>query len=90
MNNKEASLELLIYMITSAAGLENEPRIYGPLRLIEASQRLCQLLLEESPENQDLKDLITLIEEGKHKCTSDEPAFYQMLQDSAAKLVDLI
>ncbi len=90
MKNKEASLELLIYMITSAAGLANEPRIYGPLRLIEASQRLCQLLLEESPENQDLKDLITLIEEGKHKCTSDEPAFYQMLQDSAAKLVDLI
>lgn len=90
MKNKEASLELLIYMITSAAGLENEPRIYGPLRLIEASQRLCQLLLEESPENQDLKNLITLIEEGKHKCTSDEPAFYQMLQDSAAKLVDLI
>ena len=34
MKNKEASLELLIYMITSAAGLENEPHIYGPLRLI--------------------------------------------------------
>ena len=45
MKNKEASLELLIYMITSAAGLENEPHIYGPLRLIEASQRLCQLRL---------------------------------------------
>ena len=90
MKNKEASLELFIYMITSAAGLENEPHIYGSLRLIEASQRLCQLRLEDDPDNQDLKDLISIIEEGKHKCTSDEPAFYQMLQDAAAKLVDII
>ena len=26
--------ELLVYMITSAAGLKGEPRIYGPLRMI--------------------------------------------------------
>ena len=45
--------ELLVYMITSAAGLKGEPRIYGPLRMIEASGRLCMLMLEEDPDNQD-------------------------------------
>lgn len=90
MNNKEAYTELLIYMITSAAGLENEPHIYGPLRMIEASQRLCGLMQEEEPDNEDLKELIRIIENGKQKSTSDEEAFYQMLQDAAAKLVDLL
>ena len=83
-------MELLIYMITSAAGLENEPHIYGPLRMIEASQRLCVLMQEEDPDNEDLKELIRIIENGKQKSTSDEEAFYQMLQDAAAKLVDLL
>ena len=73
--------ELLVYMITSAAGLGGEPRIYGPLRM---------LMLEEDPDNQDLKELAEIIEAGKHKTTSDEDGFYQMLQDAAAKLVDLL
>lgn len=88
--NQNDYFELLVYMITSAAGLEGEPRIYGPLRMIEASQRLCRLILAEDPENQNLKDLIELIENGKGKTMSDEKAFYQMLQDAAAKLVDCI
>ncbi len=88
--NQNDYFELLVYMITSAAGLEGEPRIYGPLRMIEASQRLCRLILAEDPENQNLKELIELIENGKGKTMSDEKAFYQMLQDAAAKLVDCI
>ena len=82
--------ELLVYMITSAAGLKGEPRIYGPLRMIEASGRLCMLMLEENPDNQDLKELAEIIEAGKHKTASDEDGFYQMLQDAAAKLGDLL
>ena len=73
--NQNDYFELLVYMITSAAGLEGEPRIYGPLRMIEASQRLCRLMLEKDPENQDLKELIEIIEEGKGKTMSDEKAF---------------
>lgn len=86
--NQNDYFELLVYMITSAAGLEGEPRIYGPLRMIEASQRLCRLMLENDPENKNLRELIELIENGKGKTMSDENGFYQMLQDAAAKLVD--
>ena len=54
---QEDYLELLIYMVTSAAGLPGEPRIYGPLRMIEASERLCGLMLKEDPGNPDLAEL---------------------------------
>ena len=87
---QEDYFELLVYMITSAAGLKGEPKIYGPLRMIEASERLCSLMLKEDPDNPDLKELREIIEPGKQKTTSDEEGFYQMLQDAAAKLVDMV
>ena len=87
---QEDYFELLVYMSTSAAGLKGEPKIYGPLRMIEASERLCSLMLKEDPDNPDLKELREIIETGKQKTTSDEEGFYQMLQDAAAKLVDMV
>ena len=87
---QEDYFELLVYMITSAAGLKGEPKIYGPLRMIEASERLCSLMLKEDPDNPDLKELREIIETGKQKTPSDEEGFYQMLQDAAAKLVDMV
>ena len=87
---QEDYFELLVYMITSAAGLKGEPKIYGPLRMIEASERLCSLMLKEDPDNPDLKELREISETGKQKTTSDEEGFYQMLQDAAAKLVDMV
>ncbi len=67
MNHRDALLELLIYMVTSASGLENEPHIYGPLRMIEAAQRLCRLLLADSQDDKHLAELISIIEDGKQK-----------------------
>lgn len=90
MNNQDACLELLIYMVTSAAGLKNEPHIYGSLRMIEAAQRLCLFMQESMPDNQELKELTSLIEQGKSKSTSDEEGFYQMLQQAVTKLVDFL
>lgn len=82
--------ELLVYMITSAAGLRGEPKVYGPLRLAEASQRLAELLLREEPENEHLKELVQIIENGKRKSMTEEDGFYQMLNDAAEKLVDCL
>ena len=87
---QEDYFELLVYMITSAAGLKGEPKIYGPLRMIEASERLCSLMLKEDPAIRISIELREIIETGKQKTTSDEKGFYQMLQDAAAKLVDMV
>ena len=49
MNNPE--FELLVYLITSAKALPEEPASYGPLRLTEAASRLCKIICEKYPEN---------------------------------------
>jgi hypothetical protein len=87
---QQEHLELLIYMLTSAATLGNEPKIYGPLRLAEASERLARIMLNRDPENSNLKELIGIIQEGKQKTMSDEAGFYAMLQKAVSKLVDLM
>ena len=81
--------ELLIYMITSAAGLPGEPRIYGPLRLIEASRRLALIINKEHPDAV-LTEIAGIIEAGKGKNSTDTEGFCQMLQDAAEKAVDLL
>ena len=39
MTRREKQLELLIYLVSSAQGLPDEPKIYGPLRLTEAAYK---------------------------------------------------
>ena len=36
-------IKLLCFLAVSARGLTDEPRIYGPMRLIEAAQRLVEV-----------------------------------------------
>ena len=89
MNCKEELFELLVYMATSAAGLRGEPKIYGPQRLIEASQRLAKIMLQ-GEENEGLEELVQIIENGKRKSMTDEEGFYQMLDAVTEKLVDCL
>ncbi|WP_123192307.1 DUF6092 family protein [Paraeggerthella hongkongensis] len=86
-----SAMELLVYMVTSAAGLQGEPEAYGPLRLIEASKRLALMLAEEDADRAAaLQELAQLIDERKNDCMTDEDSFYAMLNDAAAKLVECV
>ncbi|MGM9548669.1 MAG: DUF6092 family protein [Faecousia sp.] len=82
--------ELLIYMLTSAAGLPEEPKSYGPLRMIEAASRLAALLLQENPKDPALNAVRGIIEAGKNKNMTDPDGFQDMLQDAVLAAVDLI
>lgn len=87
--HKKELRDLLIYMITSAAGLPGEPHMYGPLRLIESAERLARML-GSTCEEKDIRELVDIIEEGKGKNMTDPEGFCQMLQEAAAKAVDLL
>lgn len=86
--NQEKELELLAYLVTSAANLSEEPAYYGALRLIEAADRLTMLLLEQDGENAALRELAELIEAHKHKGMTAPVEFQQMLDAAAEKLTD--
>lgn len=87
--DKKELQELLIYMITSAAGLPGEPQMYGPLRLIESSGRLAGML-GDAYGGEVYEELAQLIEAGKGKNMTDPEGFCQMLQEAAAKAVELL
>lgn len=84
-------LQLLAYMVTSAAGLRGEPAIYGPLRLIESSKRVA-LQTADAIRDTDparaatLTNLAALIAERQNDCMTDEESFYAMLNEAAALL----
>lgn len=89
MMNKDELFDLLIYMVVSAAGLKDEPQIYGPLRLIEASERLAGMIKSSvDPDNPALDELIGIIEAHKDDCMYDQDAFYNMLDEASVKLLD--
>ncbi|MFV0497443.1 MAG: DUF6092 family protein [Candidatus Fimivivens sp.] len=88
--DQQSCLELLVYMLSSATALGDEPKVYGALRLAEASCRLGGIMLNNDPENHSLKALVSLIENGKHQSMSDEADFYAMLQEATDKLVDFM
>ena len=56
MNNPE--FELLVYLITSARALPEEPASYGSIRLIEAASRLCQIICNNDPDNKTYCELL--------------------------------
>lgn len=83
-------LDLLFYMITSADELENEPGVYGSVRMITCSKKLCRLIQSDEPDDKGIKELLELLEKVEQKGTDDEEEFYRMLQDISVKLIDLI
>jgi len=69
-------------MITSARGCVDEPKIYGPFRLIDSISKLYSILKENDLiENKEVSKIIGKIEEKKYSCMTDEKEFVTMLDD---------
>ena len=75
-------IKLFAYMITSARGCVDEPKIYGPFRLIDSISKLYSILKENDLiENKEVSKIIGKIEEKKYSCMTDEKEFVTMLDD---------
>jgi hypothetical protein len=81
MDEKEI-IKLFTYMVTSARGCVDEPKIYGPFRLIDSISKLYSILKENDLiENKEVSKIIGKIEEKKYSCMTDEKEFVTMLDD---------
>ena len=75
-------IEIIGYMITSARGLIDEPKSYGPFRLIEGVSRLCEILMKEDGIDREfLQHLKEKIDESKFSVMGDMDTFVAMLDD---------
>lgn len=72
--NKEF-FDLLCYVLTSARGLIDEPKIYGPFRLIETASRLILILEKHDMADEFLKKERKKIDEEKHSVMKSEEKF---------------
>lgn len=82
--------ELLVYLITSAKSLPEEPVSYGPLRLTEAASKFVHILCEKYPENESYNQLAQCIDADKGKALTEPEVFSEMLDKASEMLVDCL
>ena len=88
--NKTDTLRYITYLVTSARGCINEPKIYGSFRLIDSATKFFETLRKNNLiDDQEISEIIALIEEKKYSCMFDEKEFIAMLDHVVDKLVDL-
>ena len=81
-------ISLICFLAVSARGLVDDPKIYGPMRLMEATQQLIDLAENCGVSNELLREVANRIEE----CPLDdlperEEKFIQFMDDLIALLV---
>jgi len=74
--------ELATYMLTSARGCIDEPKLYGPLRLLEAISRLVAMVEESGlPRDEFLIQAKAKIDDNKHLVMESEDEFTRFLDE---------
>ena len=79
--------ELLCYMIVSARNLDQETKMYGPFRLVDAASRLIEILEESGIGDEFLSQVRSMIEANKYKVMTDKEGFVAFLDDLVLKMV---
>ncbi len=82
----DAFFDLFCYMAASARGLVDEPKMYGPLRLIESIERMIGILEDEGRTDEFYLKLKDKIHENKYVLMSDEDEFIELLDDVVVML----
>ncbi len=83
---REDYLKLYCYLATSARGLVEEPKLYGPLRLVDTIERLINLQEKEGRADPFLLSLRDEIAVEKYQVMTSEEDFIAFLDQLALKL----
>ncbi len=87
---KAQAVKLLCFMISSARGLLDEPKLYGPRRLVDAAEKLLELLEEADIYDPSWREMANHIHSGKALMHRDEDyskEFLDSLMDIATQLL---
>lgn len=87
---KAQAIKLLCFMISSAHGLLDEPKLYGPRRLVDAAEKLLELLEGTDIYDPSWRELANHIRSGKNHMQRDEDysrEFLDSVMDIATQLL---
>lgn len=95
MDNKKLEsgiIDLICFMAVGARELMNDPKIYGPMRLMEATQRLADLAEECGVPNEMFAEVSKRIEEAPMEGLPNdgEEEFVQFMDDLVTFLVEWV
>jgi len=89
MDKKEA-VKFIAYLVTSARGCIEEPKIYGSFRLVDSAGKFYGALKKHGLiDDRDIDEIISMIDEKKYSCMFDEQEFIGMLDRVVDRLVDV-
>ncbi len=83
-------LALLSYLAVSARGLIDEPREYGPFRLVDGMSRLIELAATAGLAGEGWAELQAFIDEHKLEVMQPTAAFAAFLDEVVARTVALL
>lgn len=83
--NKDELFDLCVYIAASAQGLKDEPKDYGPLRLLEVLRRLAMLTAAEY-RDAFLREIAEELNEKQDLVMTDREAFYRFLEQLIIKI----
>lgn len=76
---KKELFNLCQYLAASAERLKDEPKDYGPLRLLETLSRLAKLV-DSTYDDPFLKEISKHIDEKSHTVMTNKDEFYDFIQ----------
>lgn len=79
--------ELICYMIVSARNLDQETKMYGPFRLVDATSKLIEILEKNGIYDEYFSQVKTIIEANKYKVMTDKEGFIAFLDDLILRMV---
>jgi len=87
---EDEHFKLLTFLIVSARGCVEEPPIYGPLRLIDAAEKLIALMDKMGKADESLREIMKTIHERKFSVMKDESEFIKLLDELVLKISRII
>jgi len=79
--------ELICYMLISARNLDQETKMYGPFRLVDAASKLIEILEKNGIHDEFLSEVRSIIELNKNKLIEGKEEFVSFLDNLALKVV---
>jgi len=80
--------DLLAFLVTSARNCVEEPKLYGPFRLLDGASRLIEILEEADVADEFLVEVRQKIDHNKYSVMGDKDEFIKFLDNLILEFVD--
>jgi hypothetical protein len=89
--DKRDILDYMAYIVSSAKGCINEPKMYGPFRLVDSIEKFMNLLAKyKLIDDDDINKVAEKIASEKFSVMTDEEKFISMLDEVTFDLIEIL